>query len=116
MSRIVNVCEMETASIGATFHVDNAELYVSVVNDNIKFLETLQQRFKRIISWDKCKSKIATQPKNNNLVYVFDPTFGDINRLLISKHKTKKKDVKNLLKYQKSDDYTTGNLLDYWHH
>ena len=42
---------------GATFQINNAKLYVSVVtlsiNDNIKFLVNIKQRFKRTISWNK---------------------------------------------------------------
>ena len=39
---------------GAIFQINNAKLYVPVVtfsvNDNIKFLENIKQRFKRTIS------------------------------------------------------------------
>ena len=59
--------------------------YVAVVtlpiNDNIKFLENIKQGFKRIISWNKYRSEIMTQPKNNNLDYLLDPLFTNINRL-----------------------------------
>ena len=41
--------------------------YVPVVtlssNNNIKLLENLKQRFKRIIYWNKYRSEIAAQPK-----------------------------------------------------
>ena len=50
------------------------------INDNIKFLENIKQGFKRTISWNKYRSKITTQPKNNNLDYLIDPTFRSINR------------------------------------
>ena len=52
-------------------------------NDNIKFLENVKQEFKRTISWNKYRSKITTQPKNNNLDYLIDPTFRNINRLFV---------------------------------
>ena len=71
---------------GATFRINNAKLYVPVVtlsiNDKIKFLENIKQGFKRTISWNKYRSERATQPKNNNLDYLIDPTFRNINRLL----------------------------------
>ena len=51
------------------------------INDNIKFLENIKQGFKRTISWNKYKSEITTQPKNNSLDYLIDPTFRNINRL-----------------------------------
>ena len=69
---------------GATFQINKAKLYVPVVtlsiNDNIKFLENIKQGFKRTISWNKFRSEITTQTKNNNLDYLFNPTFGNINR------------------------------------
>ena len=69
----------------ATFQINNAKFYVPVVtlftNDTIKFLENMKQRFKRTTSWNKCRSEITTQTKNNNSDYLIDPTFRNINRL-----------------------------------
>ena len=60
-------------------HTTRAKLYVPVVtlsiNNNIKFLENIKQGFKRTISWNKYRSEITTQPKNNNLDYLINPTF-----------------------------------------
>ena len=71
----------------ATFQINNSKLYVPVVtlsiNDNIKYLENIKQGFKRIIYWNKYRSEITTQTKNKNLDYLIDPTFRNINRLLI---------------------------------
>ena len=53
------------------------------INDNIKLLENIKQGFKRTISWDKYRSEITTQTKNNNLNYLIDPTIGNINRPLV---------------------------------
>ena len=68
-----------------TFQKNNAKLFVPVVNlfmnDNIKFLENIKQGFKITISWNKHRSEIATRPKTNNLDYLIDPTFRNINRL-----------------------------------
>ena len=45
----------ETRTTGATFKINSTNLYVPVVglslNDNIRFLENIKQRFKKIISW-----------------------------------------------------------------
>ena len=72
---------------GPTFKINNAKLYFPVVtlsiNDNIKFLENIKQGFKKTISWNKYRSEITTQPKNENLDYLIDPTFSDINRLFV---------------------------------
>ena len=50
----------------ATFEINNAKLYISVVtlciNDNITFVENIKQVFKRTISWDKCRPEITTHP------------------------------------------------------
>ena len=67
--------------------ITSTKIYVPVVNlsinDNIKLLENAKQRFKRTISWNKYRSEITTQPKNNNLNYLVDPTFRYINRLFV---------------------------------
>ena len=77
--------EPEIQTTPATVQINNAKIYVPVVtlsiNDNMKFLENIKQEFKRTISWNKYRSEIATQPKNNNLDYLLDPTFRNINCL-----------------------------------
>ena len=69
------------------FVITSTKLYVPVAtlssNDNIKFLENIKQGFKGTISWNKRKSEITTQTKNNTLDYLIDPTFRNINRLFI---------------------------------
>ena len=69
----------------ATLEVNNAKLYVPVVIlsiiNKIKFSENIMQAFKRTIFWNKYRSEIATQPKCNNLYYLSDATFKNINRL-----------------------------------
>ena len=53
---------------GATFQTNNAKLYVllvtSSINYNIKFSENIKQVIRRTISWNKYRSEIATQTKN----------------------------------------------------
>ena len=72
---------------GATFKITSTKRYAPVVtlsiNDNINFLENIKQGFKRTIFWNKYISEIIAQPKNNNLGYLIDPTFRNINRLFI---------------------------------
>ena len=53
------------------------------INDNIKFLENIKQRFNRTISWNKYTSEITTHKKNNNLDYLINPTFRNINRSFV---------------------------------
>ena len=62
------------------------------INNNIKFLENIKQEFKRTISWNKYGSGITTQPKNNDLDYLIDPTFRNTNRLFVLSFKNSKND------------------------
>ena len=43
----------------------------------------MKQGFKGATSWKKYISEITTQIKNNNLNYMIDPTFRNINRLFV---------------------------------
>ena len=52
------------------------------INDNIKVLENIKQGFKRICR-NKYRSETTAQPKNNNLDYLVDPTFRNINKLFV---------------------------------
>ena len=73
------------APTGATFKIKGTKLYVPVValsaeNDN-KLLEQLKTGFKRTIKWNKYRSEMSNQTRNNNLNYLIDPTFTKVNRL-----------------------------------
>ena len=39
--------------------------------------------FKRTIKWNKYKSQMTIQPQNNNLNYLIDSTFTNVNRLFV---------------------------------
>ena len=72
----------------ATFKKTDSKLYVPVVtlsteNDN-KLLEQLKTGFQRTIKWNKYRSEMSNQTKNNNLNYLIDPTFTNVNRLFVS--------------------------------
>ena len=71
----------------AEFKIKDCKLYVPVVtlsaeNDN-KLLEQLKTGFKRKIKWNKYRSKMSNQTKNNSLNYLIDPTFTNVNRLFV---------------------------------
>ena len=51
--------------------------------NNIKLLEQLKSGFKKTIKWNKYRSQMAIQPQNNNLNYLIDPTFTNVNRLFV---------------------------------
>ena len=69
----------------AIFQITDTKLYVPVVTlskeNDIKLLEQLKSGFKRTIKWNKYRSQMTVQPQNNNLDYVIDSTFTNVNRL-----------------------------------
>ena len=75
------------ASIGATFKIKDAKMYLPVVtlsaeNDN-KLLVQLKSGFKITIKWKKYRSEMSNQARNNNLNYLIDPAFTNVNRLFV---------------------------------
>ena len=71
----------------ATFETKDTKLYVPVValsteNDKI-LLEHLRIGSKRTIRWNKYRSEMTNQTKNNKLNYLINPTFTKVNRLFI---------------------------------
>ena len=72
---------------GLEFKITDTKLYVPVVTlskeNDIKLLEQLKTGFKRIIKWNNYRSQVSIQPQNNNLNYLIDPTFTNVNRLFV---------------------------------
>ena len=72
---------------GLIFQIKDTILYVPVVTlskeNDIKFLEKLKLGFKRTIKWNKYRSQMTIQNNNNNLNYLIDPTFTNVNRLFV---------------------------------
>ena len=75
------------APTGLEFQITDTKLYVPVVTlskeNDIKLLEQLKSGFKRTIKWNKYRSQMTIQPQNNNLSYLIDPTFTNVNRLFV---------------------------------
>ena len=71
----------------ATFQITDTKLYVPVVTlskeNDTKLLEQLKTGFKRTITWNKYRSQITIKPQNNNLNYLIDPAFTNVNRLFV---------------------------------
>ena len=55
---------------------------LSAENDN-KLLAQLKTGFKRPTTWNKFRSEISNPTKNNNLNYLIDQTFTNVNRLFV---------------------------------
>ena len=82
----------------ATFRIKDTKIYVPLLtllseNDN-KLLEQLKTGFKRTIKWNKYRSEMSNQTKNNNLNYLIDPTFTNV------KNEENKTSFQNII-YQK---------------
>ena len=75
------------APSGAIFKITDTKLYVPTVTlskeNDTKLLEQLKLGFKRSIKWNKYRLQITIQPQNNNLNYLVDPTFKNVNRLFV---------------------------------
>ena len=75
------------ASTGLEFQITDTKLYVPVVTlskeNDIKLLEQLKSGFKRTIRWNKYWSQMSFQNDNNNLNYLINPTFTNVNRLFV---------------------------------
>ena len=73
--------------INAVFKITDCKLYVPVVTlsaeNGIKLSEQLKIGFKRIIKWNKYRSEMSNQTNINNLNYLIDPTFTNVNRLFV---------------------------------
>ena len=69
------------------FQITDTKLYVPVITlskeNDIKLLEKLKSGFKRTIKWNKYRFEMTIQPKNNNLNYLIDPKFMNVNRLFV---------------------------------
>ena len=81
-----NVYETDNPG-NATFKIIDVKLFVPVVTlseeNDIKLLQQLKTGFKRTIKWNKYRSQISIQPQNNNLNYLIDPTFTNVNTLFV---------------------------------
>ena len=75
------------APTGLEFQINDSKLYVPIVTlskeNDTKLLEHLKTRIKKTIKWNKYRSKMTIQNNNNNLNYLINPTFSNVNRLLI---------------------------------
>ena len=69
------------------FEITYTRLYVPVVTlskeKDKKLLEQLKSAFKKIIKWNKYRSQITIQLQINNLNYLIDPAFTNVNRLFV---------------------------------
>ena len=71
----------------AILKINYCKLYVLVVTlsseEDNKLLDQLKSGFKRTINWNKYMSQMSNQTANNNLNYLINPTFSNVNRLFV---------------------------------
>ena len=72
----------------ATFKITDTKLYIPVnysFNSKVSKIirATKKKRFKRTIKWNKYRSEMSNQNKNNSLNYVIDQTFIKANKLFV---------------------------------
>ena len=72
---------------GLKFNVTDCKLYVPVVTlqrecEN-KLYEELKTGITIDFTWNKYRSQMINQPATNNLNYLIDPTFSNVNRLFV---------------------------------
>ena len=71
----------------AVFKIAECKRYVLVATlsaeEDNELLDQLESGFKRTIKWKKYISQMSNQTKNNNLNYLIDPTFSNVNRLFV---------------------------------
>ena len=72
---------------GALFQVTDTKLYVPDVTlskeNDTKLLEQLQTGFTTTIKWNKYRSQMTIRPQNNNLNYLIDPIFINVDWLFV---------------------------------
>ena len=82
-----NPAVYDDSPTNATFKITDYKFYVPVVTlsaeNDTKLLEQLKTGSKRTIKWNKYRSEMSNQTKNNNLNYLIDPTFTSVNRLFV---------------------------------
>ena len=68
-----------------SFKITDTKLFAPVVTlskeNDIKLLEQLKSGFERTITWNKYRSQMTVRLQNNNLNYLIDLIFTNINRL-----------------------------------
>ena len=64
-------------------NLKNAIFEITDTKLSVQSLEQLKTGFKRTIKWNKYRSQTTVQPQNNNLNYLIDPTFTNVNILFV---------------------------------
>ena len=90
---------------GATLAISDCKLYIPAAtlskDDEIKLLTNLKSGFKREIELNKYRSQMTTEAINNNLNILVDPTFTNVNRLIVLAYEVDNNDNDNRQSFSK---------------
>ena len=90
---------------GASFKITSCELCLPVVtlskDDDNELLNHLKSGFKRVVTWNKYLSQISNRSANNNLNFLGDPTFTDVNKLFVLSFKSDNENRDNRTSFSK---------------
>ena len=95
----------DNSPTSATFEITECKLYVTVVtlskDDDTELLTYLKSGFKRTITWNKYLSQMSNQIAYNNLNFLIDPTFTNVNRLFVLSFQNNQNNRHNRTSYSK---------------
>ena len=81
-------CVMSTIAV-TTFKITDRKLHVPIVNlsskDNVKLVNLLEERFKRLVYWNEYQTKIESRNLDNKNLTIFslDASFQGVRRLFV---------------------------------
>ena len=82
-----STCVITNSTGAGAFEITDTKLHVPVMTlstqDNSKLLQQLKSGFKRVICWSKHLSKAELLRQNPNLNHLVEPSFQEVNRLLV---------------------------------
>ena len=85
--RVMTNTRRDTSPTNATFQITGTKLYAPVVTLSTKngkrLLQQLRTGFKRTIKWNKYRSEMTNQTKDNNLNYLIYAAFTQVKRSFV---------------------------------
>ena len=86
-SPILNAVDAINRPEDLKFNITDCKLYIPVVNLQTEYQNKLYEELKTRISidftWNKYRSQVINQKATNNLNYLIDPTFNNVNRSFV---------------------------------